>query len=124
MNPQQKILVVDDEVEIVSLLEEELKELGYRVLTAQDGLAGLEMARREQPDLVILDLMLPKMDGYRVCGLLKHDNRYAKIPIILFTARAQEEDVKLGEALGANAYVTKPFDPQTLFSKIHQLIKN
>ena len=118
----RKILVVDDETEIVSLLEEELKALGYDVLTALDGLTGLEMARKERPALMILDLMLPKMDGYRVCGLLKSDLRYAKMPIILFSARAQEEDLKLGEELGANAYVTKPFEPQELLKKVQELV--
>ena len=118
----RKILVVDDETEIVSLLEEELKALGYDVLTALDGLTGLEMARKERPALMILDLMLPKMDGYRVCGLLKNDLRYAEIPIILFSARAQEEDLRLGVELGANAYITKPFEPQELLKKVHELV--
>ena len=118
----RKILVVDDETEIVSLLEEELKALGFDVLTALDGLTGLEMARKERPALMILDLMLPKMDGYRVCGLLKNDLRYAEIPIILFSARAQEEDLRLGVELGANAYITKPFEPQELLKKVHELV--
>ena len=119
----RKILIVDDETEIVSLLEEALMEKGYRVLKALDGLTALETARKENPDLVILDLMLPKMDGYKVCALLKQDTRYHQIPIILFSARAQEEDKKLGEEMGANAYLSKPFDSEALFNKIHQLIK-
>jgi len=80
------------------------------------------MAKKQSPDLMILDLMLPKMDGYRVCGLLKKDVRYSKIPIILFSARAQQEDVKLGEEVGADAYITKPFEPQNLLAKIKELI--
>ena len=70
-----------------------------------------------------LDLMLPKMDGYKVCGLLKKDARYSKIPIIMFTARVQEEDVKLGQELGAEAYITKPFEPEALLGRIKELLK-
>lgn len=119
----KKILLVDDEPQILLLLESRLKANGYDVLSATDGLAALEMAKREKPDMIILDLMLPKMDGYKVCGLLKKDARYAKIPILLFTARAQEEDKKLGEEVGADAYVTKPFEPAVLLSKIQELLK-
>lgn len=87
------------------------------------GLEGLEKVKKEKPDLVILDLMLPKMDGYKVCGLLKADKRYNKIPIIMFTAKAQEEDMKLGKEVGADAYITKPFEPQVLLKKIKELLK-
>ena len=72
--------------------------------------------------MIILDLMLPKIDGYKVCGLLKKDARYAKISILMFTARAQEEDRKVGEEVGANAYLTKPFEPQALLAKIQELL--
>ena len=118
----KKILVVDDEPSIVKILEARLKAEGYEVVSAMDGLTALDLAKKENPDLVILDLMLPKMDGYKVCGLLKKDTRYSKIPIILFTARAQEQDRKLGEEMGANAYLTKPFDSKTLLEKIRGLI--
>lgn len=117
------ILVVDDEPEIISLLEEQLKELGYHVLTAKDGMLGLEIARKHQPDLMILDLMLPKVDGYRVLGLLKNDVRYSGIPVIIFSARAQKEDMHLGEELGASAYITKPFEGQAIFNKVNELMK-
>ena len=100
-----------------------LEANNYEVLIAYDGEQALTKAREEKPDLIILDLMLPKMDGYKVCGLLKKDARYAKTPIILFTARAQEEDVKLGEELSADAYITKPFEPQMLLSKISELLE-
>ena len=118
----KRILIVDDEPSLVLLIEARLKANQYEVLSAADGQAGLEIAKKEKPDLIILDLMLPKMDGYKVCGLLKKDARYAKIPIILFTARAQEDDLKLGEEMGANAYITKPFEPQILLGKIRELI--
>lgn len=118
----KRILIVDDEPNIVSLLATRLKANGYEVLSALDGLEGLAKAKTEKPDLIILDLMLPKMDGYKVCGLLKKDTRYAKIPILMFTAKAQEEDQRLGEEVGADAYFTKPFVPKTLLSRIQELI--
>lgn len=118
----KKILLVDDEPYIVLLLETRLKSEGYEVTSAGDGLAALERAKKEMPDLMILDLMLPKMDGYKVCGLLKKDARYARIPILMFTARAQEEDRKLGGEMGADAYLTKPFEPQALMAKVHELL--
>lgn len=118
----KKILLVDDEPYIVLLLETRLKSEGYEVTSAGDGLAALERAKKEMPDLMILDLMLPKMDGYKVCGLLKKDARYARIPILMFTARAQEEDRRLGGEMGADAYLTKPFEPQTLMAKVHELL--
>ena len=118
----KKVLVIDDEPNIVKVVATRLKANNYEVITAFDGQEGLEVARREKPDLIILDLMLPKMDGYKVCGLLKSDARFAKIPIIMFTARAQEEDIKLGEEVGADAYITKPFNAQTLLSKIRELL--
>jgi len=121
--PEKRILVVDDEAELVKAVQIRLEHEGHEVLTAHDGQEGLEKARKEKPDLIILDLMLPKMDGYKVCGLLKADTRYSKIPIIMFTARAQESDVKMGKEVGANAYITKPFEHQVLLDKIAELLK-
>jgi two-component system alkaline phosphatase synthesis response regulator PhoP len=118
----RKILIVDDEEALIRLVTLYLKYHSYEVISAIDGQEGLEKAKTEKPDLIVLDLMLPKMDGYKVCGLLKKDTRYAKIPIILFTAKAQEKDIKLGEEVGANAYITKPFEPEVLLSKIEELI--
>lgn len=115
--------MVDDEADARSVVRSRLEAAGYECLEAQDGLEGLAKARQAEPDLVILDLMLPKMDGYKVCGLLKKDSRYAKIPIILFTAKAQEEDRKLGAEVGADAYLTKPFEPQILLAKIQELVE-
>ena len=118
----KRILLVDDEPNILLLLGTRLRSEGFEVITAKDGQVGLEAAKKERPDLIILDLMLPKMDGYKVCGLLKKDSRYAKIPILMFTARGQEEDRKLGMEVGADAYITKPFVPQTLLNKIQELV--
>ncbi len=119
----KKILVVDDEAQLVEMIKMRLEANGYEVISAYDGQEALEKAKKEGPDLIILDLMLPKLDGYKVCALLKKDARYAKIPIIIFTARAQEEDRKLEEEIGADAYITKPFEPQALLAKIQELLR-
>lgn len=119
----RRILVVDDEKELVDLLCLRFQSCGYETLTAYDGQEALEKARKEKPDLILLDLMLPKMDGYKVCGLLKGDSRYQRIPIVLFTARAQETDKAMGKEAGADAYVTKPFEPKALLATIENLLK-
>ncbi len=119
----KRILIVDDEEGIIKLVKMYLEHHRYEVITANDGQVGLEKAKTEKPDLIVLDLMLPKINGYKVCGLLKKDTRYAKTPVILFTAKAQEKDIKLGEEVGADAYITKPFEPEVLLSKIEELIR-
>lgn len=119
----KKILIVDDEPQMVDMLSMRLETSGYDIITAADGQAGLDKARKEKPDLIILDLMLPKMDGYKVCGLLKKDARFARIPIVIFTAKAQKEDMDIGKEVGADAYITKPFDAQALTLKIAELLK-
>ncbi len=121
---KKKILVVDDEEEMVMAVQARLEANGYEVVTAYDGEEGLKKARSENPDLIILDLMLPKMDGYQVCATLKHDDRYKKIPVLLFTAKAGTEDERIGiEDCGANGYMTKPFEPPALLAKISELLK-
>ena len=119
---QKKILVVDDEIAMTKVVEIRLRAAGYDVVLAHDGQEGLEKAKAENPDLMILDLMLPKMDGFKVCGLLKSDARYKKIPIIIYTARVQDSDQQLGKEVGADAYITKPFDPQVLLGKVKELL--
>jgi len=119
----KRILVVDDEEDIVKLVKMYLEHHRYEVIIANDGQEGLEKAKTEKPDLIVLDLMLPKISGYKVCGLLKKDARYAKTPVILFTAKAQEKDIKLGQEVGADAYITKPFEPEILLVKIKELLK-
>lgn len=120
---KKKILVVDDEKDLVEAVKFRLEANNYEVIQAYDGQEALVQARKLKPDLIILDLMLPKIDGYKVCRMLKFDERYKKIPIIMFTARAQESDKKLGEEVGADAYITKPFEPEVLLSKIKELLK-
>jgi len=119
---KKRILLVEDETDLVRAMQVRLEAAGYDVLAAYDGQEALEKAKKEKPDLIVLDLLLPKMDGYKVCGLLKKDTRYAKIPIVILTAKAQEEDRKLGKELDADAYITKPFDYQVILSKIEELI--
>jgi DNA-binding response OmpR family regulator len=122
MDEKKKILVVDDEEDIAMTVSLRLQASGYEVVTAVDGQEGLEKARSMNPDLIILDLMLPKIDGYKVCRMLKFDEKYKKIPIILFTARSQDSDKKTGEDVGADAYITKPFEAQVLLAKIKELM--
>ncbi|MDP2924709.1 MAG: response regulator [Candidatus Omnitrophota bacterium] len=119
---KKRILIVDDEKDLVEAVTFRLQANGYEVIVAHDGQEGLDKARKEEPDLIILDLMLPKIDGYKVCRMLKFDEKYKKIPIILFTARVQEEDKKLGQDVGADSYITKPFEPQVLITKLKELL--
>ena len=119
----KKILIVDDEPDLVDTIQCRLEYCKYEVITAANGKEGLEKAKTERPDLIILDLLLPMINGYKICGLLKRDTKYAKIPIILLTAKTQEKDMKLGEQVGADAYLTKPFEPDVLLATIKELIK-
>ena len=123
MPDKPRILLVDDEPIIVKAVEKRLQAEGYEVLVAADGQEALEKAKKENPNLIILDLMLPKMDGYKVCALLKKDIRYAQTPIVMFTARAQESDETLGLECGADAYLKKPFNSQELLEKIKGLLR-
>ena len=122
MGERLRILLVDDEPSIVKMVGKRLEVEGFEVLIAMDGQDGLDKARSQSPDLIVLDLMLPKLNGYEVCTMLKQDARYQKIPIVLFTAKAQEKDEKLGMECGANGYVRKPFRAQELLEKIRGLL--
>lgn len=120
---QAKILIVDDEADLAETIRFSLELEGYNVLVASDGEAGLNVARQEKPDLILLDLMLPKLDGYKVCRLLKFDERYKSIPILMLTAKTQEKDKILGKETGANEYLTKPFEMDELMAKIKSYLK-
>jgi DNA-binding response OmpR family regulator len=119
---KNKILLVDDEPVIVEVVKKRLEVSGFDVVVATDGAEALQKAHTEEPKLIILDVMLPKIDGYMVCGVLKKDNRTSKIPIVMLTARSQAEDEKISLECGADAYVKKPFDSQELLEKIRALI--
>ena len=113
-----KILVVDDEASIVTMLAYNLKKEGYDVVTAEDGEVALEKFESENPDLLLLDIMMPKMDGYEVCRKIREKSN---VPIIMLTARADEVDKVVGLEMGADDYVTKPFKLGELFSRIRAL---
>lgn len=119
----KKILIVDDEPDILSAVETVFKNAGYDTRTAADGKEAYKKAKSENPDLIILDLMLPQLDGYKVCGLLKTDKRYKDIPIILFTALTQGSDKELGKEVKADAYITKPVKLDLLLKRAKELLK-
>ena len=118
-----KILIIEDEKDIVRMLEYNLKKEGFVTISARDGKAGLEMARRERPDLLLLDLMLPGIDGLEICRTLKNDKKTAGIPIIMLTAKSQEADKVVGLELGADDYVTKPFSPRELVARVKAVLR-
>src|ERR1700704_3062471 len=120
---KSKILVVDDEPDVVQLIEYNLKGAGYDVITAQDGEEALKKARASSPDLIILDLMLPQIEGLDVCKMLRRDAATAGIPIVILTAKASETDRVLGLELGADDYVTKPFSPRELVLRAKRLLR-
>lgn len=117
-----KILVVDDEVNITQILEFSIEAEGFDVITAQNGEDAIEKARREQPDLIILDIMMPKIDGYEACRILKANPLTKHIPVVLLTAKGREVDKRLGYEVGATDYIVKPFSPNKLIEKIHRLL--
>src|ERR1700722_4492968 len=118
-----KILVVDDEPDALELIEVNLKASGYEVLVADDGRGALQKARAALPDLILLDVMLPEMDGLEVCKALRRDAATALIPVIMLTARAAEMDRVLGLELGADDYITKPFSPRELILRVKNLLE-
>jgi DNA-binding response OmpR family regulator len=105
------------------VLEARLQTAGFAVETADDGLQALSRIRSNPPDLVVLDLMLPGIDGFGVCAMVKRDQRFNRLPIIMLTARSQPNDRSTGEAMGADAYMTKPFRADELLAKIRELLK-
>lgn len=119
----QKILIVEDERDIADLIGFNLTRAGYEVHKAHDGIAGTEMALRERPDLIVLDLMLPGRDGFGVFKELRRDARTANVPVVMLTARAQTEDRIQGLEIGADDYLTKPFSPKELVLRVQAILK-
>jgi two-component system phosphate regulon response regulator PhoB len=117
-----KVLVVDDEPEILELVEFNFKAAGLQILTAADGAEGLQKARAQQPALIVLDLMLPGIDGMEVCKILRRDPATAGIPILMLTAKASEIDRIVGLEIGADDYLTKPFSPRELVLRVKKLL--
>ena len=120
---RSKILVVDDEPEAVELLEFNLKQAGFDVIAATDGAQAIKKARSASPSLIVLDLMLPEIDGLEVCKMLRRDSATANIPIIMLTAKAAELDRILGLELGAEDYITKPFSPRELVLRVKKVLQ-
>jgi len=113
---ERYILAVDDERYIRRLVEVNLQRAGYRVGTAEDGVQAMESIRRERPDMVVLDVMMPRMDGFELLKRLKQDPATAEIPVIMLTARAQDADIFRGWQSGVDMYLTKPFNPMELLA--------
>ena len=123
MTAARKILVVEDERDILDLIRHYLEKDGYRTRTATDGVGGLAAARQEHPDLIVLDLMLPGMDGLELCKKLRAEPSTALIPVIMLTAKADETDRIVGLELGADDYLTKPFSPKELVARVKALLR-
>jgi DNA-binding response OmpR family regulator len=121
---KRRILIVEDDPDMLEAVTLRLEANGYQVAAVRDGLDGLNKAREENPDLVLLDIMLPKIDGFTICRMLKFDEAYKEIPVILFSARVQKTDIQRGAEVKADAYITKPFKSEELLGKIKELLKN
>jgi len=119
---KKKILLVDDETALVELLTRRLQADGFEVITAADGREGLEKAEKERPDLVLLDVMMPNMDGYEVLQSLKEMDETRDIPVIMFTVKSNAEDIERAVLAGAADYITKPFAPQVLMQRIREVM--
>ncbi|MBI4833391.1 MAG: response regulator transcription factor [Planctomycetes bacterium] len=117
------ILVIDDEKDLIKLIEHHLSKEGFLVIGAKDGIQGLEIIRKHKPDLILLDIMLPGMDGLEVCKRLKISAESSKIPVIMLTAKAQETDKVVGLELGADDYITKPFSPRELVARVKAVLR-
>jgi DNA-binding response OmpR family regulator len=118
----KKILIVDDEDFFIQPIKMLLERSGFEVTVAHDGMTGLVQARQVKPDLIMLDLMLPGMDGYQVCRLLKFDEQFKKIPIVIVSAKDTDRDRELGRRSGADYYMSKPINPQQLIALFNQLL--
>ena len=119
---KKRILIVEDEVNMQELLKYRLEENNYEVAVAGEGFVAMTKVRSFRPDLIILDLMLPKMDGYTICRLLKYSDEHKSIPVMVLSARSSEDDIKRGMSMGADAYMTKPYEPAALLAKIKELL--
>lgn len=119
----KRILVVDDEADLVETLKLRLEKDGYEVVTAFDGAEGITKAKGEKPDLIVLDVMMPKLNGYQVCRELRAEPQCKNIPVIMLTAKTQETDKFWGREVGADAYITKPFEFDALLDSIKKYLK-
>lgn len=118
-----KILVIDDDSDIVMLVVFRLKAHKYEVIEASLGRVGLEKAQAQKPDIILLDIMMPEMDGYETLQKLKSDPRTASIPVLMFTAKSQAQDIRRALDLGAAGYIIKPFEPEEMLSTIKKVLR-
>lgn len=118
----RKIVLAEDELQIARLIEFKLKKEGYQVTCKENGEEALKAIREEKPDLILLDVMMPVMDGYEVLRQVKEDENLKNIPVVMLTARAQERDVVKGIDLGAEDYITKPFHPAELLARVKRIL--
>ena len=120
---KEKILVVDDEQDLVKLIKYHLEKDGYKVISAYNGEDALSLIRRERPELIVLDIMLPQIDGLEVCKIIKADPALAKTAVVMLSAKGEEIDITLGLKLGADDYVTKPFSPKELVARVQAVLR-
>ena len=120
--PEATVLVADDDSDVLALVVRRLERSGYRVIAAEDGAEALRLAQANVPDLAVLDIMMPKLNGYEVTQRLRDDPATERMPVILLTARVQEADVNRGFAAGADDYIKKPFSPQELSSRVQAVL--
>lgn len=122
MNEKKRILLIDDHQTVFRLLEAIVRIKGYQLLYAENGQQGIAMARKEQPDLVLLDVMMPDIDGFKVCQYLKENRDTMAIPVVFLTARGAEDDLENGRRAGADGFVTKPFQTIEVLSQIERML--
>jgi len=120
---KKRILIVDDEDDIVAVIKARLETAGYEVDCAYDGKEGLKKIKESQPDLAILDIMMPGINGSTLCGMLKYDENFRNLPVILLTAKGAQLDKEIGETVGADAYIVKPFEAQVLLNTVENLLR-
>ncbi len=119
---KRKILLIDDDPTVIKLAESLLLSQGYEVTTSSEAPSGLEMAMKNRPDLIVLDVMMPIINGYNICRLMKNEETCRDIPIILLTSRTEDEDRKIGEEVGANAYLAKPLNREEFLRQVETLL--
>jgi two-component system alkaline phosphatase synthesis response regulator PhoP/two-component system response regulator VicR len=124
MPKKHKILVVDDQKHIVRLVQITLEKAGYEVIPAYDGVEALELVEKETPDLIVLDVMMPRMDGFEVLQRLQADPRFQRIPVVMLTAKAQDADIWRGWASGVSSYLVKPFNPRELLTFVQRILQS
>lgn len=120
---KKRILVVDDEVDILELIKVNLELEGFKVITAENGLQAIEILKKEKMDLVILDVMMPEINGYQVCQYIKEDSELSDIPVIILTAKVRKSDQFWSKKIGADLYLPKPFEPMMLVKKVREVLE-